>query len=158
MDRLPKSGAAIGHVRYSTTGGNTKNNVQPIITEFLTGRIATAPTEILSMQKSVEGKAGNLRVDFAATTDSEVISSLIAYKTLKTGNVFDGVVVAAKELVGAFSLVVLTGDHKLIVVRDPNGFRPLCIDETLLASPLRRKVVRQIAVGFRLSAMLPPER
>lgn len=127
MERLPKSGAAIGHVRYSTTGGNTKNNVQPIITEFLTGRIATAHNGNIVNAKALKEKLETCGLDFAATTDSEVISSLIAYKTLKTGNVFDGVVAAAKELVGAFSLVVLTGDHKLIVVRDPNGFRPLCI-------------------------------
>ena len=98
MDRLPKSGAAIGHVRYSTTGGNTKNNVQPIITEFLTGRIATAHNGNIVNAKALKEKLETCGLDFAATTDSEVISSLIAYKTLKTGNVFDGVVVGGKGI------------------------------------------------------------
>jgi len=127
MERLPKSGAAIGHVRYSTTGSNTQNNVQPIITEFLTGRIATAHNGNVVNAKVLKEQLETCGLDFAATSDSEVISSLIAYKTLKTGNVFDGIVAAAKELVGAFSLIILTGDHKIVAVRDPSGFRPLCI-------------------------------
>ncbi len=127
--RFPKSKSAIGHVRYSTTGANTIQNVQPFVTEFLTGRIATVHNGNVTNAAEIRKKLEPFGLDFSATSDSEVISSLIAYKTLKTGNLLDGVVAAAKLLVGAFSLVVLSGDGKIVALRDPNGYRPLCIGE-----------------------------
>ncbi len=148
MERLPKSGTAIGHVRYSTTGSNTQNNVQPIITEFLTGRIATAHNGNVVNAKALKEQLETCGLDFAATSDSEVISSLIAYKTLKTGNVFDGIVAAAKELIGAFSLIILTGDHRLIAVRDPNGFRPLCIGRNALGVAVASESCALDSCGF----------
>ena len=61
------------------------------------------------------------------TNDSEVISSLIAYETLGTDAIEDAVARAAAQLKGAFSLVILSSQNKLIAVRDGWGFRPLCL-------------------------------
>lgn len=127
MNELPDSFIAIGHTRYSTTGSNLIENVQPFVTEFLTGRIATAHNGNIINSKELRKKLENLGLDFEATSDSEVISSLVAYKTLKSGNIEKGVTEAASLLVGAFSLVILSNDRKLIAMRDPSGFRPLCI-------------------------------
>ncbi len=129
MEKMPKSNLAVGHVRYSTTGSNTISNVQPFITEFLTGRIATVHNGNVINAKEIKHQLETCGLDFSATSDSEVISSLIAYKTVKEGSIEQGVIEAAKKLRGAFSLIVLSGNHKLVAIRDANGFRPLCIGQ-----------------------------
>ncbi|MGL4605969.1 MAG: amidophosphoribosyltransferase [Eubacteriaceae bacterium] len=120
---------AIGHTRYSTTGDNLMENVQPFITEYLTGRIATAHNGNITNSKTIRNFLEKCGLDFEATSDSEVISSLIAYEILQKNDVLEGVINATKQLEGSFSLILLSSDQKLIVVRDPHGFRPLCIGE-----------------------------
>ena len=129
MENLPPARQAIAHARYSTTGSNTIRNVQPFVTEFLTGRIATAHNGNVVNAREIREKLTPFGLDFSATSDSEVISSLIAYKTIRARNLLTGVKDACKLLVGAFSLVVLSGEGKLVAVRDPNGYRPLCLGE-----------------------------
>jgi amidophosphoribosyltransferase len=69
---------------------------------------------------------------FGATSDSEVISSLMAYCMVKGKSVLPGIIKAADMLRGAFSLAIVCADDKLIAIRDPNGFRPLCIGKNEL--------------------------
>lgn len=135
LSRLPKSSTAVGHNRYSTTGNTTTKNVQPFITEYLTGRIATVHNGNITNAKKIRAKLKESGLHFVATSDSEVISNLIAYYILETGDAVAGVKKAASELIGAFSIIVLCGDGRLIVVRDRDGFRPLCLgqDETGMA-------------------------
>ena len=127
---LPAAGQAIGHARYSTTGANTLENVQPFVTEYLTGRIATAHNGNVTNARSLREKLRPFGLEFSATSDSQVVSSLIAYMVLRKGDFFTGVREACKLLRGAFSLVVLSGDGRLAAVRDPNGYRPLCLGES----------------------------
>ena len=125
-----RRGQAIGHARYSTTGANTLENVQPFVTEYLTGRIATAHNGNVTNARSLREKLRPFGLEFSATSDSQVVSSLIAYMVLRKGDFFTGVREACKLLQGAFSLVVLSGDGRLAAVRDPNGYRPLCLGES----------------------------
>ena len=127
---LPAAGQTIGHTRYSTTGANTLENVQPFVTEYLTGRIATAHNGNVTNARSLREKLRPFGLEFSATSDSQVVSSLIAYMVLRKGDFFTGVREACKLLQGAFSLVVLSGDGRLAAVRDPNGYRPLCLGES----------------------------
>ena len=130
LTELPAAGQAIGHARYSTTGANTLENVQPFVTEYLTGRIATAHNGNVTNARSLREKLRPFGLEFPATSDSQVVSSLIAYMVLRKGDFFTGVREACKLLQGAFSLVVLSGDGRLAAVRDPNGYRPLCLGES----------------------------
>ena len=130
LTELPAAGQAIGHARYSTTGANTLENVQPFVTEYLTGRIATAHNGNVTNARSLREKLRPFGLEFSATSDSQVVSSLIAYMVLRKGDFFTGVREACKLLRGAFSLVVLSGDGRLAAVRDPNGYRPLCLGES----------------------------
>ena len=127
LKNIPKSNLAVGHTRYSTTGNNTKENVQPFVTEYLTGRIATAHNGNITNAKALKDKLENCGLNFVASSDSEVISSLIAYHSLENKDVLKGVIEATRQIKGAFSLIVLSSENKLIAVRDPHGFRPLCI-------------------------------
>ena len=127
---LSPANMAVGHTRYSTTGNNTIKNVQPFLTEYLVGRIATVHNGNITNAKEIKTKLENCGLDFIASSDSEIVSSLIAYKALQKNDIVAGVIDAAKELEGAFSLVILSNDNKLIAVRDPNGFRPFCIGKS----------------------------
>lgn len=127
MAQLPAGHCAIGHTRYSTTGASTPDNVQPFVSDFLTGRLATAHNGNVTNSLALRARLKELGLDFSATSDTEVISALIAYITMRSGQLFAGVLDAAKLLVGAFCLVVMGSNHKLVALRDPNGYRPLCI-------------------------------
>ena len=127
LSKLPQAKMAIGHVRYSTTGTNSKQNTQPMVTEYLTGRLATAHNGNIVNAGEIKERLVARGCAFSATNDSEVVSSLIAYETLETDTMEDAVAKAAVQLKGAFSLVILSSQNKLIAIRDGWGFRPLCI-------------------------------
>ena len=137
LSKLPQAKMAIGHVRYSTTGTNSKQNTQPMVTEYLTGRLATAHNGNIVNAGEIKARLVERGCAFSATNDSEVVSSLIAYETLETDSMEDAVARAAAQLKGAFSLIVMS-PRKLVAARDPWGFRPLCIgrkdDAILFAS------------------------
>ena len=123
-----KSRVAVGHCMYSGKESNNGENIQPVFTEYLTGRIATVHSGNLINAKELKDELMKYGIAFTGTSDSEVISKLIAYHCTKQMNVVDGVKIAAELLKGAFSLIVLsTENDKLIAVRDSSGFRPLCI-------------------------------
>lgn len=129
LEEFPPARAAIGHNRYSTTGCNTLQNVQPFVTEYLTGRMAAAHNGNLVNALSLRQELAHSGICFDATSDSEVLSRLIVYHTLARGNIRQGVIEAGKRLKGAFSVVLLCSDGRLIALRDPDGFRPLCIGQ-----------------------------
>lgn len=156
MGKLPKSRIAIGHDRYSTTGANTYANVQPIFNEFLTGRIATVHNGNITNSREIRERLEPLGLDFGATSDSEIISSLIAYHTMKSGDILTGVKEACSQLVGAFSLLILSGDHKLIAVRDPNGYRPLCIGKRNTGIAVASETCAMDSCGFQVIRDVEP--
>ncbi len=129
LSKLPKGKISLGHNRYSTTGNNTVENVGPFITEFLTGRIATAHNGNVTNAVEIRTHLKDKGLDFKATSDSEVISSLIAYCITREEDLLKGIVSATSKLKGAFSLIIGSGNGKLVALRDPNGYRPLCIGE-----------------------------
>lgn len=127
LAKLPASSLAIGHNRYSTTGTTAFCNVQPFVTEYLTGRHALAHNGNITNSKALRNYLENAGVDFKASSDSEVISALIALNTVRLGDIVSAVIAAAKMLEGAYCLVIAYSDGRLIAIRDPQGFRPLCI-------------------------------
>jgi len=116
--------AAIGHVRYSTCGANTMENVQPFISRFKLGSIAVAHNGNLTNADVVRELLEDAGIGFTTSSDSEVIVNLIA-KNYKKGleKAFTDTV---KFIKGSYALIVLTGDA-LVGARDPNGIRPLCL-------------------------------
>ncbi|NLO47083.1 MAG: amidophosphoribosyltransferase [Clostridiales bacterium] len=158
LKRLPKGKIAVGHTRYSTTGGNKKENVGPFITEYLTGRIATAHNGNITNAKEIRERLKENGLQFGSTSDSEVASSLIAYGIVKEQNTLLGVTKAADLLQGAFSLVIMSGEEKMIAVRDPNGFRPLCIGQSGIGYAIASESCALEACGFEfMRDVLPGE-
>lgn len=118
---------AIGHVRYSTTGGSLLKNAQPIAVDYASGSIAVGHNGNLTnadmVRESLEAR-GSI---FQSTSDTEVIVHLVARSSQKTPE--DRLADALSQLQGAYSLLCLTA-HSMIAVRDPMGFRPLCLGRT----------------------------
>ncbi len=150
LETLPKSRIAVGHTRYSTTGSNTKANVQPFITEYLTGRIATVHNGNITNAKQIRDNLKNLGLNFSATSDTEVVSSLIAYRCVESGDLLKGVLNAASELEGAYSLIVMSGDGRLAALRDPYGFRPLCLGTGTQGTAIASESCALESCGFSL--------
>lgn len=156
LDRLPEARMAIGHVRYSTTGANCAANTQPIVTEYLRGRLATAHNGNIINASELKRELRAAGCGFAATSDSEVISSLIAYEALAGGPIEEAVVAAARRLRGAYSLVVLSSQKKLIALRDPWGFRPLCIGQNEHGVAVASESCALEGTGFRFVRDIAP--
>jgi amidophosphoribosyltransferase len=117
---------AIGHVRYSTTGGGGRENAQPLTLKYVKGSLAVAHNGNLVNTEALRAEYEYKGAIFHTTTDSEIIAYIIAQERLRCGSVQDAVIAAMPHLAGAYSLVVMSS-RKLLAARDPWGFRPLCI-------------------------------
>ena len=145
---------AIGHTRYSTTGSTLLKNAQPLLVDYSRGSLAVAHNgnlvnaEVLRSELEAHGSI------FQTTVDSEIILHYMA--SPKYAHREDALVNTVRRLKGAFTLVLLT-DEEIIGVRDPNGFRPLCLgvlkDAHILASEscaldlIGARFVREIEAG-----------
>lgn len=148
LESLPSGNVAVGHNRYSTTGTNIKENVGPFLTEYLTGRIATAHNGNITNAREIKEELLGYGLHFNATSDSEVISALIGYSIMKADDVVTGIVNACKRFKGAFSLIIMTNKNQLVAVRDPNGYRPLCIGVSDIGMTVSSESCALEACGF----------
>ena len=122
LDNMPGS-MAIGHVRYSTSGGSELENVQPIVARSKIGCIAVAHNgQIVNadeLRESLE-EQGSI---FHGSSDSEIILHLIQRAK---GSLLEKIKSACCQLDGAFSVLILT-EKSLYAIRDRNGLRPLSL-------------------------------
>ena len=114
--------AAIGHVRYSTTGSSALRNVQPLFAELSSGGFAVAHNGNISNAMKLRRDLNRRGSIFQSTSDTEVIIHLVATSHYRT--LIDRFIDALKQVEGAYSLVCLTSEG-LIACRDPLGIRPL---------------------------------
>jgi amidophosphoribosyltransferase len=122
-----KGTAAIGHVRYSTTGSSKLCNAQPLLREFLLGPVAVAHNGNLINAALLRRQYEEHGHIFQSTTDTEIIVHLLAKPTHAQKH--DPLPHVLKHLQGAFSLLFLFPD-RIEACRDPFGVRPLVIGKT----------------------------
>lgn len=115
---------AIGHTRYSTTGSSLLRNAQPFMIETIHGPLALAHNGNLVNSAELRNELMQQGVGFSSTSDTEVMTMMLARNGGSTWE--ERIKTAMKKWVGAYSLVILTRDC-VYAVRDPWGFRPLCI-------------------------------
>lgn len=129
ISTINQGNMAIGHVRYSTTGGNNINNIQPIVIQHNKGNLALAHngnlTNAYELRQSFESKGAI----FHGTSDTESICYSIVKERIKTDSIEKAIENVMKEIKGAYSCVALSST-KLIAFRDPYGFRPLVLGKT----------------------------
>lgn len=147
---------AIGHTRYSTTGSSVLRNAQPVICESPIGTLAIAHNGNLVNVASLRLRLQESGVHFHSTSDSEVIARLFATELAENRDPLQAMRRVMEQIVGAYSLVVLT-PHHLLAVRDPYGVRPLCLgringrcvvaSETCALNVVGAEFVREIEPG-----------
>ncbi len=118
--------SAIGHVRYSTAGESKLANAQPILIDCAHGQIAICHNGNLVNARELRDALVQQGSIFQTSSDTEVILHL--YARSQSPSVEGALVESLSQIRGAFSLVILTNDS-LIAVRDPHGFRPLCLGQ-----------------------------
>lgn len=115
---------SIGHVRYSTTGASNIINTQPLLVTHKGKTLAVAHNgnliNSIKLRRELEEK-GSI---FQTTMDSEVVLHLMARSS--ENSLEDALKKTFTAVKGAFSMLLMT-QKSLIAVRDPNGFRPLCL-------------------------------
>lgn len=149
---------SIGHVRYSTTGASNITNAQPLMVNHKGTTLAVAHNGNLVNSQSLRAKLEEQGSIFQTTMDSEVVLHLLArsaHKGLETA-----VQETFTQLQGAYSMLLMTADT-MIAVRDPDGFRPLCLgklkngseggwivaSETCALDLIEAEYVRDVAPG-----------
>ena len=149
-----KGEAAIGHVRYSTTGGSRIQNIQPLIVRSRKGLLAISHNGNIvnakALRKSHE-KSGSI---YQTGTDSEVLAHLLARPSHQ--KMRDPLSHCLYHLRGAFSFLLMEKD-RIVGVRDPHGFRPLVLgkrgkthflaSETCAFDLIRAEYVRSLEPG-----------
>jgi len=146
--------AAIGHVRYSTAGASVEKNVQPIMVDYSRGSIAVAHNGNLVNAQILKAELEAYGSIFQTTMDTEIIIHLLAMS--RSNLLTDRIVESISRIQGAYCLLFLT-KSRMIAVRDPNGFRPLCLgklgDAWVVASEscaldlIEARYVREIEPG-----------
>ena len=118
--------SAVGHNRYSTTGGTILRNVQPLFAELSGGGFAVAHNGNLTNAMTLRRHLVRMGAIFQSTSDTEVLIHLVA--TSRQPRLVNRIVDALLQVEGAYSLVILT-QKKMIGIRDPMGVRPLVLGE-----------------------------
>lgn len=148
-----KGTMAVGHVRYSTTGSSLLKNAQPLLIDYAKGTICIAHNgnlvNSLLLRRQLE-MAGSI---FQTTTDSEIIIHLMA--KAKSKDLPASLIYALKKIKGAYSLIMMDKDY-LVGVRDPWGFRPLCLGRLGNAWCLASETSAFDLIGARLLREVEP--
>jgi amidophosphoribosyltransferase len=145
---------AVGHTRYSTTGSSHLLNAQPLTVDCARGQIAIAHNGNLTNANQLREELESRGSIFQTTVDSEIILHLMAQPDFN--GCANSLMHTLRRIEGAYSLVIMT-ENELIGVRDPHGFRPLCLgkidDAWVLASEtcaldlIHAKFVRDVEPG-----------
>ncbi|MBL66877.1 MAG: amidophosphoribosyltransferase [Verrucomicrobiales bacterium] len=144
---------AVGHTRYSTTGSSNIGNAQPLTVDCAKGQIAIAHNGNLTNAGALREELEERGSIFQTTVDSEIILHWLAQPA---NNGEHNLISTIRKVEGAYSLVIMT-ENELIGVRDPHGFRPLCIgkvdgayvlsSETCALDLIQAEFVRDVEPG-----------
>jgi len=129
LNKLNHSNMAIGHVRYSTTGSNNINNVQPLVVKHLKGNLALVHNGNLTNASSIREKFELEGAIFHGSSDTEDIAYSIVKERISSKSIEEAIEKTMATIRGAYSCIAMS-PSKIIAFRDPIGFRPLCLGIT----------------------------
>lgn len=146
----------IGHVRYSGLSQKDSVNIQPFTVETTNGQLALAHNGEITNYKQLRQKYLEKGWSFITDSDAEIIIRIIATRLSETGDPVKAIRQTMSELDGAYSLAIMFND-KVYGVRDPLGFRPLClgtfsdsfiiVSESAALTTLGGKMIRDVMPG-----------
>lgn len=149
-----KGSAAIGHVRYSTTGDNLLSNAQPLASQLWSGPLAVAHNGNIVNATVLRQALQRDGAIFQATNDTEILLHLLARNP--SNHLISALTDSLKKLTGAYSFVILAHD-KLVAVRDPLGFRPLVLGQIKTSMSLSYVVASETCALDLIGAQLVRE-
>lgn len=127
LSRLKKAKIALGHVRHTTASvANDRTSIQPLLMRYVNGQLSLALNGALTNYSVLREHLHRGGAIFQSNSDIEVIAYIIAQERLETASIEEAVLNAMDKIKGAYSMVMMA-PSRLIGVRDPRGFRPLCI-------------------------------
>ncbi|NPE30723.1 amidophosphoribosyltransferase [Methanococcoides sp. SA1] len=145
----------VGHVRYSTTGESKIENCQPLMVNYKNGNIAIAHNGNLVNGKELRDELESEGRIFITNSDTEVIAHLLV-KALLIHDPLESIKEVMSMLKGSYSLALMI-DDRLFAVRDPLGFKPLCVgeidggyvvaSESVAIDTLNGKLTRDVKAG-----------
>ncbi len=144
---------AIGHVRYSTTGGAGLRNVQPLFADLASGGFAVAHNGNISNALHLKRDLVEKGAIFQSTSDTEVIIHLVATSRFKS--MLDKLVDALRLVEGAYALIVTT-PRGMAACRDPLGIRPLVMGKLGDATVFASETVALDVVGAEFVRQVEP--
>jgi len=155
LDQLMGAQAAIGHVRYAADDAGM-GVIQPLLVHHTSGPMAICYNGRLANSHHLRMETETRGGIFQTNSDCEVISHILVREHLRTNTLEDAILNAMHYMIGAYSLLVLSG-KKLIAARDPNGYRPLAIgkigdsyafaSESCAFDALGGRLIRDVAPG-----------
>ena len=126
LETMPRGDMCIGHCRYAAGGTPVRANSQPFVIRHVKGSLALAHNGALTNATELRREFEMAGGIFQSTSVTEVIAYAITRERLDCGSIEEAIERAMPHLKGAYSMAVMS-PRKMIAVRDPNGFRPLCI-------------------------------
>ncbi len=129
LSSYPEGTMAVAHTRYGTTGTTNRHNCQPIEVNHQKGRMAIAHNGNLSNAAELRSALELNGAIFHTSSDTETIAYIVTKERLTAPSIEEALSRAMNTLEGAYSLILMS-PQKLIAVRDPFGFRPLCYGKT----------------------------
>ena len=156
LERLGQGTMAIGQVLYGS-GNINRDHAQPIVINHTKGRLAISSNVCLVNARELREELELKGSIFHTNSDAELILHIIVEERLRTSSIEDAVCKAIPRLHGAYSFVVMS-PKKIIAVRDPKGFKPLCYgarddgsilvaSESCALNAAGAKLIRDIAPG-----------
>ena len=152
LDQI-RGAAAVGHVLYTSSGTSAIENAQPFMSRTKLGAIAVAHNGSLTNADVVRELLEDAGTGFVSTSDSEVITNLIA-RNYKKG-LEKALTDTIQFIKGSYALAVLT-DNALVGARDPNGIRPLCLGKLDNGWILASESCAVAAVGGKFERDIEP--
>ena len=150
-----KGNIGVGHVRYSTTGGSTPENAQPIAMNYIKGCLALVHNgNIVNADELKEKQMYRGQAHFT-TSDSEVLAYEIISERLKSSSIEEAVKQASMRLKGGYACLIMS-PRKLIGVRDPFGIKPLVLGKRKNSYILASESAAVTAVGGELVRDIEP--
>jgi len=125
LERM-KGNIGVGHVRYSTTGGSTVENAQPIAMNYMKGSLALVHNGNIVNAAEIKEEQMYRGQAHYTTSDSEVLAYEIISERLKAGSIEEAVLNAGMRMRGGYAVIVMS-PRKLVGIRDPYGIKPLAL-------------------------------
>jgi amidophosphoribosyltransferase len=149
-------GNGIGHVRYPSGANKSERNIEPMELEITNGILAAAHNGAVTNNQELRKKYLEQGWSFSTDSDSELIAKIIAKYITQATDPVKAIRSTMAELEGAYSLTILF-NNRVFGVRDPYGFKPLCIgrlenghilaSESVAIDIFRGDIIRDVAPG-----------